>query len=139
MSVVDRAVRAGLLISGARVVFDFSLESFAFDFLHQRRLLATRGHARLVRQAVDRVIPTALICLRFQSRSSSTPVRGAEPGEPTRRPGTGTRATLNAIDSRCGCEKKLFGGMPSESGISETWISLLFFAPMLGMVALLCR
>jgi len=27
MSVVDRVVRAGLLISGARVVFDFSLES----------------------------------------------------------------------------------------------------------------
>jgi hypothetical protein len=24
------------------------------------------------------------------------------------RPGTGTRATLNAVDSRCGCEKKLF-------------------------------
>jgi hypothetical protein len=109
MSVVDRAVRAGLLISGARVVFDFSLESIAFDFLHQRRdLLATRGHARLGQQAVDRIIPTALICLRFQSRSSSTPVRGAEPSEPTRRPGTGTRATLNAIDSRCGCEKKLF-------------------------------
>lgn len=32
MSAVDRVVRAGLLISGARVVFDFSLESIAFDF-----------------------------------------------------------------------------------------------------------
>ena len=32
--------------------------------------------------------------------------------------------------------KSYFGGMPSESGISETWIGLLFFAAMLGMIAL---
>jgi hypothetical protein len=32
MSVVDRVVRAGLLISGAKIVIDFSLESIAFDF-----------------------------------------------------------------------------------------------------------
>ena len=47
MSVVDRVVRAGLLISGARVVFDFSLESIAFDFFHRRPVCSSAAVAPL--------------------------------------------------------------------------------------------